>query len=469
MRRFVSYGPALVVLLTILAMLTGAPALVRRMETEQTRARVLLARQSLDEGDDILERVNRANRNVADTVRPSVVHLDVSSSMGPGRARSAGTGWVYDDKGHIVTNAHVLFGVRSIRVNFSDGRVTRASVVGQPDPYTDIAVIKVDDAAGVIPARRATGDQPRQGDRVFVFGSPFGFKFSMSQGIVSGLGRDPQTAMDFGGFTNFIQTDAAVNPGNSGGPLVDIHGRVIGMNVAIATGRNSQGSSDDEGQSAGISFAIPLATIESVAEQIIESGSVARGFMGITWNRGAVGYDDRLRTVGVRIGDVTSGGPADAAGLESGDFITEIGGQLVSGDGVLESVITSYRPGREVVIKAWRDGTARDFNVVLGEYPRQLLNIPAARNALFRYGIMLDAARPIVEEVLADSTASAASLRVGTRFVKIGEQAITSTEQLCLSLADQGFLVGHAVRATIKDQDEDGNERERVITLRPSR
>lgn len=468
MRRFVSYGPALVVLLTILAMLTGAPALVRRMESEQTRARVTLARQALDD-DDILERLNRAVRNVADTVRPSVVHLDVRSSGGPRGTRSAGTGWVYDDRGHIVTNAHVLFGVRSIMVNFVDGRVARAQVVGQPDPYTDVAVIKVDEAAGLLPARRATGEQPHQGDRVFVFGSPFGFKFSMSHGIVSGLGRDPQTANEFGGFTNFIQTDAAVNPGNSGGPLVDIHGRVIGMNVAIATGRSNQGTSEDEGQSAGISFAIPLPTIESVVDQIIEHGSVARGFLGISWSRGAVDYDNRVRAMGVRIGSVTSDGPAATAGLQAGDFITEIGGQPVTGEGVLESVITSYRPGREVQVKAWRAGTAKDFGVVLGEYPRDLLNIKGASAALGRYGLRLADGDAVVAYVLDNSAASEAGLARGNQITKIGEQSIKTAEDVYLSLADQGFLVGHAVRATVVSQDGDGNEQERVITLQPAR
>src|SRR5262249_19153086 len=140
------------------------------------------------------------------------------------------------------------------------------------DPYTDIAVVKVPESDDVFPARRATGLQPQQGDNVFVFGSPFGFKFSMSQGIISGLGRDPTAAAEFGGYTNYIQTDAAVNPGNSGGPLVDIKGRVIGMNVAIATARSSDGTTTDEGQSAGISFAIPLGTIESVVDQLITRG-----------------------------------------------------------------------------------------------------------------------------------------------------------------------------------------------------
>ncbi|MGD1916156.1 MAG: S1C family serine protease [Phycisphaerales bacterium] len=257
MRRFITLGPAAVVLLTVLAALLAAPEIVRQTEATQARSQVLLARQELGQ-DDILLRINRATRAIAKSVEPGVVHLMTASRF---RGGSAGSGWVYDDEGHILTNAHVVGGFDRLSVQLYTGRVMRAEVVGV-DVFTDIAVLKAEDTTGLVPLPRATGEIPEQGDRVYAFGSPFNFKFSMSEGIVSGLGRDPNTGASGSAFTNFIQTDAAVNPGNSGGPLIDVQGRVIGMNVAIATGRSGDGQiTPTEGQSAGISFAIPLPTI----------------------------------------------------------------------------------------------------------------------------------------------------------------------------------------------------------------
>ncbi|MCB1282446.1 MAG: trypsin-like peptidase domain-containing protein, partial [Salinibacterium sp.] len=268
MRRFIAYSPAVLLLIAVLSSMLLAPVVARRVGFAQNEARIQLARLTLDE-DDILERISLATRAVADLVRPSVVHLDVASSAGFRQGVGAsGSAWIYDDEGHVVTNAHVVRDGQRIIAELSDGRVYTLSRVGV-DPLTDIAVLQLPTTAGIVPAQRATGEMPRQGDRVYAFGSPFGFKFSMSEGMISALGRDPRGAVVFeSGFTNYIQTDAAVNPGNSGGPLVDTRGRVVGMNVAIATSTESEGTVS--GQSAGISFAIPLRTIESVVDQIIE-------------------------------------------------------------------------------------------------------------------------------------------------------------------------------------------------------
>ncbi len=275
MRRIVSFGPAFVVLLTAGAVLVALPGMMMRVTAVRARERVELARQELD-GDDILERFNRATQRVADAVEPSVVHLDIRMWRGAG---ASGSGWVFDDDGHIVTNAHVVGPASRVDVQFFDGRVETGQVVGV-DPLTDIAVLKVPTGDYLVPVRRATGERVHRGDRVFAFGSPFNFKFSMSEGIVSGLGRTARGGIGQAGITNYIQTDAAVNPGNSGGPLVDVNGRVVGMNVAIATAENSEGGT--EGQSAGISFAIPLATIEPRVEQIIEGQTPRSGYLGVS-------------------------------------------------------------------------------------------------------------------------------------------------------------------------------------------
>jgi S1-C subfamily serine protease len=448
MRRFVSFGPALVVLLTVAAVLFAAPATVKRIGYARVVAQVSQARQSLD-GDDILDRLNAAVRNVATAVEPSIVHIEAYSSDPHSAMRdmvASGSGWVYDTAGHVITNAHVIRGADRFEVQFFDGRrVSTTEVVGEPDVYTDIAVLKLD-TDSLVPVRRATNDHPQQGDRVFVFGSPFGFKFSMSQGIVSGLGRNPATASDIDGFTNFIQTDAAVNPGNSGGPLVDIHGKVIGMNVAIATGHDTQGTT--EGQSAGISFAIPLATIESVVGQLIETGKVSRGYLGVSWNRNQdpVEYQPAVRRTGVRIESLTDDGPAKDAGLLAGDLITAIDGQPVTDYAVLRSVVTSLRPGTRVAVTAFRDGELREIPVTLGEYPGENLAVGGALRTLGRYGILLDRGdQPRIRLVLPDSDAERAGLKPDQVILAVGGKTVSTTEEMLLALANEGLLIGRAV------------------------
>jgi serine protease Do len=477
MRRFVSYGPALVVLMTVVAVLVAAPAAVRRIESARTGARIVLAQRSLDD-DDILERLNRATRNISDTVLPSVVHIEVIPEGGRRFARSTGSGWVYDAAGHIVTNAHVVKGASAISVQFSDGRVVDAEKIHDAqfvaDPFTDIAVIRVPSSDDIFPARRATGIQPQQGDHVYVFGSPFGFKFSMSQGIVSGLGRDPQSAAEVGGFTNFIQTDAAVNPGNSGGPLVDIKGRVIGMNVAIATGRNAEGTTGDEGQSAGISFAIPLGTIESVVSQLIDTGEVRRGFMGISANR----RDDSVpvtrvpgfRGTGALVGDVTKDGPAEKGGVRSGDVIVEINGQRSSDWQVLRSLISSERPGSAVRLKVARDGALRDLTVTLEDRPTDLaanMDMGAARWSLARYGLGLrqSDAGPVIGRVADDSPAADAGFKAQQAILSVGGKPVHDVSEVLAAAADGGLLLGRRVAFEVADTDEQSSSAPQTIEV----
>jgi len=372
MRRFVLIGPSLVVLFTIALTLVAGPNAIRQMHAAQTAAQVTLAQQRLD-SDNLLERINRATRDIADAVEPSVVFIRAEATSGGRRFfPSQGSGWVYDDDGHIVTNNHVVANASDISVQFSDGRVRDGRVVSF-DPSTDIAVIRVNDSADLIfPARRATGDSVHQGETVFAFGSPFGYKFSMSQGIVSGLGRHAVAGRGSDRYTNFIQTDAAVNPGNSGGPLVDVKGRVVGMNTAIITdeSRTESGARNVTGVSGGIGFAIPLQTIESVVDQLIERGEVRKGYLGVRLmnptqlNRQALlelGYDGQ----GVVIGGIQQGTPAAESGLSARDVITHIDGEETPNMSVLRSVIGHRPPGEEVTLTVWRDGEMIEINVTL--------------------------------------------------------------------------------------------------------
>lgn len=473
MRKFIAFGPALVVLLTALVTLFAAPAAVRMIGYASTEATIRLAQQTLDQ-DTVLRQLDRAVRAIADGVEPSVVHIGVREDSGSGGAgerrgerRGQGSGWIYDTAGHIVTNAHVVRDARQIMVQFQDGRTVEAEAVGL-DSGTDVAILRVKSAEGIFPARRATGGELHQGERVYAFGSPFGFKFSMSEGIVSGLGRNPQEIIGQEGYTNFIQTDAAVNPGNSGGPLVNIDGRVVGMNVAIATGSNANGIS--EGQSSGISFAIPLATIESVADQLIASGRVTRGFLGIGYAQSderndALVADSGFRGRGVHVGTVPPDGPAARAGIRQGDIITSIGGVKTPTIAVLRSAITNNKPGDRVEVELWRSGETIRVTVPLAQLAesRRIDPEEAVRELTRGFGIGdfgEDEEGAFIAEVLPDSPAIKNGVAVGQRVVGVNGKAVTDKRAVMQALLVSLLVNRRDVTLTI---EEAGGEKRDVI------
>lgn len=420
MRSFHHAGPGLVALAAAAVALVATPALVRRANDAQASADIeraslvletpfratdagvepVAARKPLATDDappagaevdefaglSFLEAFNRANRAIAKLVEPSVVHVSTLATMQrrnfAAPYASSGSGWIWDEDGHVVTNAHVVEGAERLQVQLFDGELREAELVGL-DLRTDIAVIKVA-AGGLHPSRRGSSGDVAQGDLVYAFGSPFDFRFSMSTGIVSGLGRSAGLAdIDY---ENFIQTDAAINPGNSGGPLTDVRGRVIGMNTAIATGR---GNSVGQGQFAGIGLAIPMSMIESVVTQVIESGEVRKGFLGVSvmpvdalraMAAGPRG-DDMLRAIagefkgeGAVVSMVSEGSPAEAAGFTVGDVITSIDGQKVASDAAVPAIVSSRRPGDEVEFEIWRldlerrSGERQVLVATLGEF-----------------------------------------------------------------------------------------------------
>lgn len=466
MRKFVTLAPALVVMVTTVTVLLVAPVAVRRIGHANTAVQVAFARDTID-SDDILERLDRAISAIATAVEPSVVHIDVRT---PDAGRSTtGSGWVFDTSGHIVTNSHVVRGAEQIRVEFYDGRVERAVVVGA-DPFTDIAVLKVAVLDGLFPVDMARGSLPHKGERVFAFGSPFGFKFSMSEGIVSGLGRNPQGSLGLGGYTNFIQTDAAVNPGNSGGPLVNVRGELVGMNVAIATGKDSQGT-QETGDSAGISFAIPVGTIGPIVDQLIGSGNVSRGFVGVRFREGTdrVTLPDGRELRGVRVTEVVNDGPAAKAGLVTGDTIVRIQGYPVTGSDALASLVSSGRAGDEIGIEAMRDGQLVPMTIRLGEMPIE--------NMLERIAGQLDRQLGVrVHTVFRDnggqgvaimsvrdgSIAARAGLRPGQLVERIGTQRVSSGIDLYEAVYAQGLLSRGELGFVVSDLDGPSSSRRTV-------
>ena len=465
MRKFIAFGPALVVLLATLVTLVAAPAAVRLIGYASTDAQIQLARQELDQ-ENILKQIDKAVRNIADVVEPSVVHIGVQAASG-NRIRSAqGSGWVFDKQGHIVTNAHVVRGAGRIFVQFNDGRAADAELVGQ-DTVTDIAVLRVNTTEGIFPIDRATGVVLHQGDRVYAFGSPFGFKFSMSEGIVSGLGRDPSAILGQDqrsngtsqSYTNFIQTDAAVNPGNSGGPLVNVDGKLVGMNVAIAT---APGVNNGEGgQSAGISFAIPLSTIDRVVDQIVSGNAVARGYLGIgrpsdddqnqAWlNR--LGYHGR----GVVVTNVEPGSPAEKGGMQVSDVIVKLDDQPITGVPGLRSSIANNAPGDKVSVEVWRGGETKKLTVELGRLVTESEKNDAVI-ALARFGIAdvgeTKDGRVLVTEVRTPSLAFQAGFRPNLRIVSVNGTAVKSIEELKNAIANEGLQQGRDLRVATDGED----------------
>ena len=375
MRRFVSFGPAVLVLVTAVVMLLLAPRTIRGVQLALVSADVAEAQAILERGT-LLEQLNAETNAIERAVMPSVVHIAAVGARDWASPRASGSGWVFDNRGHIITNHHVVNGATRIRVEFNDGRVREAQLVGS-DPRTDIAVLQTD-AAPVIAVTRAQEGTLRPGDRVFAFGSPFGIKFSMSSGIVSGLGRSEGAGFGVG-YTNFIQTDAAINPGNSGGPLVDVNGRVVGMSTAIANNRDPAPRNSDEneapidlqGQNAGIGFAVPIETIEAIAGQLIQYESVLRGYLGIGLgflnsearsmleSRGFTGGGTFVRTV-------PEDEPAARAGLKVGDIILSVDGRATPTSEVLRAVVSVREPGTVVDVQIWRDGDTLNIPVRLG-------------------------------------------------------------------------------------------------------
>jgi Do/DeqQ family serine protease len=275
------------------------------------------------------------------------------------RRSGLGSGVVVSPEGYILTNFHVVDGADEIEVAHNDGRKYKARVVGS-DPESDLAVLRIPADHQLPVIAFGSSDTLRVGDVVLAIGNPFGVGQTVTSGIVSALGR---SHLGINTFENFIQTDAAINPGNSGGALVDSNGHLVGINTAIYS---------QSGGSMGIGFAIPVSLARSVMEQIIKTGSVTRGWVGIEVQELTPELAESFKlsgTDGALIAGVMRGSPADKAGIKPGDVLIRVSGKPVKDAQVMLELIAALEPGKTARFDLTREGRSVALDVAIGKRP----------------------------------------------------------------------------------------------------
>ena len=387
---------------------------------------------------------------VASRMNAAVVNVDASSRGGraprsdldepqrEGPRQGAGSGFVIDADGHILTNFHVIDGADRITITLSDGRALRARVIGT-DPAIDVALLAIDaGAAARLPvAALGDSDRLRVGEWVCAIGNPLGYVHSVTVGVVSFMGRklfDPS-------LDDYIQTDAAINFGNSGGPLINARGEVVGINTAISSQANN------------IGFAIPINQVRAVLPQLKSRGRVARGFLGVTLETVTPALQRALglsSAAGAIVQEVTSGTPAERAGLRAYDVIRSVDGRdVVSSDEIIRDV-SGRAPGSVARLQVLRDGREQDVLVKLAERPQAdaadeeqrpvqpadatqpplglvVRNIDASTSQ--RYGLPSNLAGVLVTRIEPASLAQVARVRRGMVILEINRRRIASVEE----------------------------------------
>jgi serine protease Do len=314
--------------------------------------------------------------DAAEKATPSVVHITATSNRGqqensgnpldfffgnPGQGGGlrggTGSGVIYSSDGYIITNNHVIENADNIEVTLSDNRAYKAEIVGT-EAQADLAILKID-ARNLPTLKQADSDRARIGEWVLAVGNPFDLNSTVTAGIISAKGRDIGIIQGNTSIESFIQTDAAVNPGNSGGALIDAQGRLLGINTAIAT---------QTGSYSGYSFAIPVNFMDKIAQDIIEYGSYQRGFLGINIRNLNNDLANELGlniTQGVLVSNVVKGGAAEYAGIRTDDVIIKVNGIIVNSAPKLQELVGTKRQGEKVTITINRNGKIKELSVIL--------------------------------------------------------------------------------------------------------
>jgi serine protease Do len=277
------------------------------------------------------------------------------------RQTGQGSGFIISKDGYILTNTHVVGDVDKITVKLTDGREFQAKRIGA-DPKTEVALIKIESASDLPVLEIGDPAKLQTGEWVIAIGNPFGLKETLTVGVVSAKGRSNIGITDY---EDFIQTDAAINPGNSGGPLLNIDGEAVGINTAIYS---------RSGGYMGIGFAVPIDMAMNIKDQLVASGKVTRGYIGVYLNPGTVTEEmaqsfGRGEAGGVLIADVEKDGPADKAGIKSGDILTELNGVKIKDNTGFRNDVARIMPNKKAEITLYRDGKSRKVTVTVGAFP----------------------------------------------------------------------------------------------------
>lgn len=411
--------------------------------------------------DSIAERTASDFTAVAKKTIPAVVSIQVKSSnkgvfggedesdgfnedffrffFGPGRERGRtqptvgqASGFIIKPNGYVLTNSHVVKDASEIKVILNDGREFQGKVVGQ-DPNTDIALVKID-ADGLDYLNFGNSDNLEIGQWVIAIGNPFGLQASLTVGVVSAKGRNN---LDLTTIEDFVQTDAAINRGHSGGPLLNLASQVVGMNTAIATNNGSGGS-------IGIGFAIPSNLIQLIVNQLIQKGTVSRGFIGVTLQQ----IDQELahafglsQVGGAVIADVAKDSPAEKAGLKQGDIVQKYNKLPVTNIASLRNFIALMTPGTQINLSILRNGTPKDIVVEIGNYPTSSPQVALRKGNKLGFEVqdltpdivrklgLDDEIGVVITDIEQGSTAAWAGLKKGSVILAVNQKDVHSVKE----------------------------------------
>lgn len=398
-----------------------------------------------------LEGVSAAFSSVAKKVKPTVVTIETSYAQAEVRQgnpyfrqwmpqqqqapRGSASGVIYDNQGNIITNAHVVEEASNIEVVLSDGRRLKAELVGQ-DPKTDLAVIRVKgNTAPLNVAIYGDSDTMNVGEWVIAIGNPLGLSHTVTHGIISAVGRSGLRNDLVGAYEDFIQTDASINQGNSGGPLCNLKGEVIGINSMIAS---------QSGGSQGLGFSIPINMARSIVDQLIRHGKVQRGFLGVSIKDMSLELAQQFGAKtheGALVDEVGPNSPAEKAGIKSGDIIVGLNDKAVLNSTELRNRISQMSPNLEVNLKIIRDGVEKPLKVVLG-------NLDGVNGAKDLIGVNVRALDPemlerfrleggvIVESVEPNSPAMIAGVRPQMVITSVDRKPIRQSDDFNRFVAD---------------------------------
>ena len=418
---------------------------------------------------ELLDRSAKAFSRVVKDVKPAVVHIKVESTVemsqeyeqffnnpfferffGPQhrfqdpqqrkrQQQGAGSGFIIDKDGYILTNNHVVEKADKITVTLSDNSEVEAKLIGA-DPKSDVALIKIDVDHALPTVNLGDSESLEVGEWVIAIGNPFGLSQTVTVGVVSAKGR---SRVGINEYEDFIQTDAAINPGNSGGPLLNIHGQVVGINSALYS---------RTGGYMGIGFAIPINMAKSIKEQLQNNGKVTRGYLGV----GIQDVDEGLaesfgldKSGGVLITDVQEDTPASKAGIKNQDIIVKLGDIELKDTQDLRNRIAQTTPGTDIVLHLMRDGKPIELQVTIGEQPADFGNVAQAvpdENPLSSFGLVLQDLTPdlaeqlgykgrqglVISEVTPGSPAAVVGLKSGLLIEEVQKVPVKNLEELKL-------------------------------------